>query len=524
MRFLRKWGYWLLFGFIIVVTAFSVATVWPSEPDRYLPNFVPWPEGKGVKFPWFKIEGGEISGVLLDRRAMRLGLDLQGGTRLVLQADTSGIGEGSISDALDGAIKVLERRVNAFGLAESELQRQGSNRISVQLPGIDPEDARDLVGKTALLEWRVWKEDQAGNVAVLQPDGTEEYVAPANLPVDENGQLNLENVVWVPATAVGSDGQEHALTGRYLQQNTYIRSNPVTGVPEVIFQMTGEGARLLEQVTSQFIGKPIAFFLDGEPLRGEDGKILAPYVRSTISDQGVITGLSRADAHLLSIQVNAGALPVPLTTVQQEEVDATLGESAVQASVIAGEVAILLIMLFMILYYRLPGVLAALALFVYTSMVLAIFKIWPVTLTLSGVAAFVLSIGMAVDANILIFERMKEELRLGRSLTAAIDTGFSRAWPSIRDSNISTFITCAILIWFGNALGTTQVEGFGFTLAIGVAVSMFSAISVTRTFLHLLVGTPLARRLGWFGADVAEARAILAEARPVAGGADAEAR
>jgi preprotein translocase subunit SecD len=524
MRFLRKWGYWLLLGFILITTAFSVATVWPSEPDRYLPDFVPWPQGKGIKFPWFKIEGGEISGVLLDRRAMRLGLDLQGGTRLVLQADTSGIEEGSISDALDGAIKVLERRVNAFGLAESELQRQGSNRISVQLPGIDPEDARNLVGRTALLEWRVWKEDASGNVAVLQPDGTEQFVAPANLPLDQSGRIDMENVVWVPATAEGSDGQEKELTGRFLQQNTYIRSNPITGAPEVIFQMTGEGSHLLEQITSEEIGKPLAFFLDGEPLRGEDGRILAPIVQSTITDTGVITGLNRADAHLLSIQVNAGALPVPLTTVQQEEVDATLGESAVKESVIAGEVAILLIMLFMILYYRLPGILAAAALFVYTSMVLAVFKIWPVTLTLSGVAAFVLSIGMAVDANILIFERMKEELRLGRSLTAAIDTGFSRAWPSIRDSNISTFITCGILIWFGDTLGTAQVEGFGFTLAIGVAVSMFSAITVTRTFLHVVVGTPFARRMGFFGADVVEARAILAEARPVAGGADAEAR
>jgi preprotein translocase subunit SecD len=185
-------------------------------------------------------------------------------------------------------------------------------------------------------------------------------------------------------------------------------------------------------------------------------------------------------------------------------------------------VAILLIMLFMVLYYRLPGVLAAVALFVYTSMLLAIFKIWPVTLTLSGVAAFVLSIGMAVDANILIFERLKEELRLGRSLRAAVDTGFARAWPSIRDSNISTFITCFILIVYGDQMGAPLVEGFGLTLFIGVALSMFSAITVTRTFLRLLVGTPLAQRMSWFGPDLVEIRAAVAEARPVAGGADAE--
>ena len=513
---MRSWVNRLILAFIVVVTVFSVATVWPSEPDRYLPGFVPWPEGKGAKFPWVDIEGSEISGTMLERRAMRLGLDLQGGTRLVLEADTSGIEEGQIGDALDGAIKILERRVNAFGLAESEIQRQGSNRISVQLPGIDPEDARNLVGRTALLEFRKMKEDASGNVAVLGATGEEEFVPAAQVPPD------LANVVWVPATAVGSDGTETVLTGRYLNQNTFVRADPVIGTPEVIFQMTDEGARLLEQVTTELVGKPMAFFLDSEPLRGEDGHVLAPVVQSVITDQGRITGLSARDARLLSIQVNAGALPVPLTTVQQEEVDATLGEDAVKSSVIAGEVAILVIMLFMVLNYRLPGVLASAALFAYTSMVLAIFKIWPVTLTLSGVAAFVLSIGMAVDANILIFERMKEELRLGRSLTAAIDAGFSRAWPSIRDSNVSTFITCGILIWFGDQMGVALVEGFGLTLAIGVAVSMFSAITVTRTFLRLLVGTPLARQLSWFGPDLVEARAAMAAVRPVAGGADAE--
>jgi preprotein translocase subunit SecD len=513
---MRNRGYWLLFAFIILLAGFSVVTVWPSEPDRYLPSFIPWPEGKGIKFPWVEFNGNEITGKLLERRAMRLGLDLQGGTRLVLEADTSGIDQKSIGDAMDGAIKILERRVNAFGLAESEIQRQGSNRISVQLPGISPDDARNLVGRTALLEWRKMKEDAAGNVAVLQPDGTEKFVPPAEIPAGR------ENVVWVPATAKGDDGTEKELTGRYLRENTYVRSNPITGAPEVIFSMTGEGSRLLEQITTEELKKPLAFFLDNEPLRGEDGHVLAPIVQSVITDQGVITGLSAKDARLLSIQVNAGALPVPLHTIQQEEVDATLGADAVKKSVIAGEVAILLIMLFMVLYYRLPGVMAAAALFVYTSMLLAIFKIWPVTLTLSGVAAFVLSIGMAVDANILIFERMKEELRLGRSLTAAIDTGFSRAWPSIRDSNVSTFITCAILIWFGDSLGATLVEGFGLTLAIGVAASMFSAITVTRTFLHLLVGTPLARRLSFFGADLEEERAAIAEVSPVAGGSDSE--
>ena len=188
--------------------------------------------------------------------------------------------------------------------------------------------------------------------------------------------------------------------------------------------------------------------------------------------------------------------------VQQQDVDATLGENAVRNSVIAGEVALILIMVFMVLYYRLPGVVASLALIIYTGFVLAVFKLWPITLTLAGVGAFVLSVGVAVDANILIFERMKEELRVGRNLIGAVNDGFNRAWSSIRDSNISTLITCAILYWFGNQFDESSIKGFAVTLAIGVAVSMFSAITVTRTFLLLIVRyRPIARRLWLFIPD-----------------------
>jgi preprotein translocase subunit SecD len=325
----------------------------------------------------------------------------------------------------------------------------------------------------------------------------------------------------VPATATGSDGLEKELTGRFMKPNTYMSSHPVTGVPILNFEMTSEGAPLLEQVTTRLQGLPMAFFLDGEPIRGGDNSVIAPIVRAVISDQGIIEGLLADDARLLSIQLNAGAFPVPLRVIQQEEVDATLGEDSVQKSVIAGEVAILVVMLFMILYYRLPGVLASLALFVYVSIVLALFKIWPVTLTLAGIAAFILSVGMAVDANILIFERLKEELRSGRSLVAAIEAGFSRAWTSIRDSNVSTLITCAILFWFGDQFGASLVKGFALTLGIGVLVSMFSAITVTRTFLRLTIGTPLARRLGWWVPDLAVVRGPAGAVTPAAGSASA---
>lgn len=505
---MRSWLNRAILVAIIVMAALSVVTVWPSEPDRYLPGFIPWPEGKGIKFPWVRTEGGAILGHMKEARAMRLGLDLRGGTRLVMEADTSQAPDVDVDQALEAASRIIERRVNAFGVAESEIQRQGSDRLAVQLPDIDPDEALKLVGRTAVLEFREPKVDASGNILTCEggtvtydppgcDGGQETPVSPSSLTVQME-----ESVIWEQAQATGNDGLVKDLTGRFLKPNTFVASNSITGVPELRFEMTGEGSNLLKQVTTRLVGLPMPFFLDGEPIRGQDGSIIAPTVRSVISDQGVITDLTVDDARLLSIQLNAGAFPVPLRVVQQEEVDATLGDDSVKKSVIAGEVAILVVMLFMVLYYRLPGVLASLALFVYTSLVLAIFKVWPVTLTLAGIAAFILSVGMAVDANILIFERTKEELRVGRSLVAAIDAGFSRAWSSIRDSNVSTLITCAILFWFGDQFGASLVKGFALTLGIGVLVSMFSAITVTRTFMRLTIGTPLARRVSWWVPDM----------------------
>jgi preprotein translocase subunit SecD len=508
---MRGWRNRTLLGFILILAVFSVVTVWPSEPDRYLPSFIPWPIGQGIKFPWVKVNSGAISFHFKEARAMRLGLDLQGGTRLVLQADTSQTPDVNVDQALATATNIIERRVNAIGVSESEIQRQGSDRLAIQLPGIDPAQAAKLVGQTAVLEFRQPKFDQNNDILTCQGgtvtydppgcDGGQEVAVPAQ---SITGQTE-ESIIWVPAEAVGSDGLQKDLTGRFLKNNTFVSANNV-GLPILNFEMTKDGAPLLDQVTNRLIGLPMAFFLDGEPIRGTDNRILAPTVRAVISDKGIIEGLSADDARLLSIQLNGGALPVPLKVIQQEEVDATLGEDSVQQSVIAGEVALLIVMLFMTLFYRLPGALASLALFVYTSIVLAIFKVWPVTLTLAGIAAFVLSVGMAVDANILIFERTKEELRAGRSLVAAIEAGFTRAWSSIRDSNVSTLITCAILYYFGDQFGASLVKGFAFTLAIGVLVSMFSAIMVTRTFLRLTIGTPLARHLGWWVADLAPVR------------------
>ncbi len=448
---------------IVALTAAAIYVIWPSQPDRFLPAGVPWPEGRGIAIGDF------------ERREMRLGLDLQGGTRLLLRAEVPENFEGDLDSALDGTTRVLRRRVDASGVAEAEITRQGEINISVQLPGLTPEEARSLLGRTAQLRF-----------CEAVPTGTQ----PTTEACDAAGE-------WQVATGQ-IDGQEQALTGGYLRSNSFVGFDDL-GNPFVGFEFQDVGGQLFEQITRRHLGEQIAIFLDEELLS-------APVVNSVISDAGTITNLPLQRARELVVQLNAGALPLELTVLQEQTVDATLGQDSVQQSVLAGEIGLMLVALFMILYYRLPGVLSALALVVYTALTLAVFKLIPVTLTLAGIGAFVLSVGMAVDANILIFERMKEELRAGRSYASSIEAGFSRAWPSIRDSNVTTLITCAILYILGGGvevpfLGTFDaplVQGFAVTLAVGVLVSMFSAIVVTRTLLAALIGTRIARQRDWF--------------------------
>jgi preprotein translocase subunit SecD len=503
----------LMLLFVLTLTTFALFVAFPSDPNRYLPDFIPWPVEKCVG----KICIGKgIDALGVERREMRLGLDLRGGTRLVLQADLSANPDIDLNEALNSAVDVIERRVNAFGVAESITERVGSNRIQVQLPGISADEALDQIGRTAQLQFMEMARDENGNVILESPDGT---TTTQPLETVLNDPTLVQSARFVPVTVVDKDGVQHILDGRYLDRNE-IRADrsSITNLPQLLFGMTSEGGELLAIATARLSNppQPLAFFLDDDPIRGDDGRIIAPLVQQQLSDNGVINGLNFADARSLATLLRTGAFPVPLTVVQQEEVDATLGDSAVVDSVQAGLIAILAVMAFMIAYYRLPGALAAASLFVYVSLTLAVFKLWPVTITSAGMAAFVLSVGMAVDANILIFERMKEELRLGRSLLGAIDAGFSRAWTSIRDSNVATLIICMILYWFGDQFGASLVKGFALTLALGVLVSMFSAITVSRTFLHALVGSPVMRHLWLFGADVEDARAT-AVSRPVAG-------
>jgi len=306
---------------------------------------------------------------------------------------------------------------------------------------------------------------------------------------------------WVPTTAI-VNGQEKVLNSAYFKENTYIDTDDFNRIL-LIFEWNSEGSQLSEQITGRMIGEPLGIFLSDEPLLGDDGEPIAPIVRSKITDRGQIEGLSLTEATELSQLLNAGRIPLPLTPIYDQTVSPILGADFIDMSVKAGIIGIILVMLFIIAYYRLSGVLACLALLFYGALVLALFKLIPVTLTLAGLGGFILSIGMAVDANVLIFERMKEELRTGRTLGAGIEAGFNRAWTAIRDSNFTTFIVCGILYWMGNILvAGAPVKGFAVTLFIGVAVSMFTAIVVTRTLLRLFVGGRLARKTSLFSVSV----------------------
>jgi len=408
---------------------------------------------------------------LFGREAMRLGLDLQGGIHMVYQADLSSVESGQGDEAINGAIAVIERRINILGVTEPVIQKQGADRILVELPGIkEAEKAKRLIGQTALLEFQE--------------------------RVEKDGETK-----WVPATAVVS-GQEKALTSSYFRENTYVGTGDF-GEVLLLFEWNSEGSKLSGEITGRLIGEPLGIFLSGEPLLGDDGEPIAPIVQSKITDRGQIEGLSLNEAQELSQLLNAGRIPIPLNPIYEQTVSPILGADFIDMSVKAGIIGIILVMLFMMIYYRLSGVLASLALIFYGTLVLALFKLIPVTLTLAGLGGFILSIGMAVDANVLIFERMKEELRTGRTLGAGIEAGFNRAWTAIRDSNVTTFIVCGILYWVGSSIvAGAPVMGFAVTLSIGVAVSMFTAIVVTRTLLRLFVGSRLAKRTSLFSVSV----------------------
>jgi len=418
-----------------------------------------------------------VNNGLIFHKDFQLGLDLKGGSYLLYEADLSKK-DPSLTDAqVMAAVQTkIERRVNSTGTTEPIIQLQGNNRILVQLPGIkNISDAIDAIGAVGLLEFKEEQLDSSGNVMN-----------------DANGQP-----IWIPATALGSDGvTQEALTGKYLKPNVALQLDSL-GKPEVAFEWNAEGAKLFGEITTVLYNngvnsKPLGIFLDNQ-------LISAPTVQAVITDKGVINNMTLVEAKKLILELNSGSLDVPLKVIQQTDVDATLGADSLRKSLTAGLIGIACVAFFMIVYYRIPGLVATVALGIYAAILLAIFKIIPITLTLPGIAGFVISTGMAVDANVLIFERMKEELKRGLTIKMAVQEGFHRAWPSIRDSNFSTLITCIILYWFGGTFGAFMVKGFAVTLALGVLISLFSAITVTRTFLTQMVNNGMMTNLTLYG-------------------------
>ena len=544
---------------ILAVATFCIVVTWPGNPGKYLPGFIPWPSGAGLSVGGFErnefrlgldLAGGVSvtleaagsaapvrEGESLNDFAARQDVPLA--TLLDLNPDLARLDAAEhdrpladtistvilpldpdldLSEEIEQARLIIEERVNGFGVSEAEVTIVGGDRINAQIPGVSAAQAAGLVGSTALLEFR--EIDPVFPLAPLPVDplAVRTTLVDAFDPAARQGGPDArprlsetrvadptEDVIlaprrsgeppvrWIPARGL-LDGEEVSLTGTFLIADSITRTLDGVGQPALTFEFDDDGAELFEQITGRLVTAqaPLGIFVDGR-------LISAPNVNAVISRSGIITGLSDDDARTLRLQLRAGALPINFQTIQQTEVAATLGEDSVIDTVQAGLIAFLAIVVFMVVYYRLPGLLAALALFVYAAMVMATFKLVPVTLTLAGIAGFVLSVGLAVDGNILIFERMKEELRLGRSLQGAIEAGWNRAWPAIRDGNVSTLITVAILWFFADALNANLIKSFAIALLVGTIFSMVTAIFVTRTFLNALVGFRLTRRPWLFG-------------------------
>lgn len=559
---------WIAFGAIVVVAVFAFLFASPR-----IPKFIPFYD--------------QISSI-----KPKLGLDLQGGTRLLYQADLSAVPSADSASAMSGVRDVIERRVNAFGVSEPLVQVSGDDRLIVELAGInDVSQAIKMIGETPLLEFK--EEAPAGtpNIPTITPEAKpftdqelseikkyneeaynkakdilgrvqkgEDFGALAKQlsedegSKDKNGELGylkkgalvpeFETVIFdklndgqlysepvktsfgyhiikrlgqkgegenkevnsahiliktkseVPQADIDlaklqqdANWQNTNLSGKQLK-SAAVQFDPQTGNPHVSLEFNDEGGKLFAEITRRNVNKRVAIFLDGQP-------ISMPTVQEEITGgQAVISGtFSLPEAKELAQRLNAGALPVPISLLSQQTIGATLGINSLEKSLVAGVIGFLLIAFFMISFYRVPGLIATLALILYTAVSLTIFELLGVTLTVAGIAGFILSLGMAVDANVLIFERTREELKTGKSLGNAIEDGFSRAWLSIRDSNISSLITCAVLIW----LGTSFVKGFAITLSLGILISMFSAITVSKTLLRLVAIKYFDEHRGWFG-------------------------
>jgi preprotein translocase subunit SecD len=438
-----------------IVALIGIVAVWIDIPKHQFP----FPFG----YPGIRVNAGPIR--YEQEIKTHLGLDLQGGTQLVLQLRPPEGNTESLLDINDRTRRVIDRRINELGVSEPVIQAQGDDKIIVELPGVsDIEQARQIVTRQAFLEFKV----------------------PDDATADQNDFKSLDP----------------KLTGENLAQTYVTFEGQAATQPVVAFEFRGADGDRWMNLTKTYVNQRVQITLDGQ-------EISSPVIEEPFDQpRGIIRGgFTTESARELSLLLNSGALPVPLEVVQSTRVDATLGRDSVNKSLIAGAVGLLLVGAFMVTYYRLPGALAVIALLYYTAVTYAIFRMVPVTLTLAGIAGFILSIGMAVDANVLTFERLKEELRSGKSLRAAVDAGRVRAFPSIFYSNLATIITAAILFNFG----TGTVKGFAFTLGIGVAVSFLSAVIVTQILLQAAVRLEALRARPLYGVESRVERVVPVE-------------
>ncbi len=430
-------------------------------------------------------------------KPFNLGLDVKGGVHLEYQADLAQVAQDDRVGVMEGVKDLIDRRINSYGVAEPQIQVSGENRLIVELPGIESvQQAIEWIGQTPWLEFSESRSEEDSQKIVDKINELQGKTGEEILQVPEF-EIGLQNPYFMPTE----------LTGKYLKKAS-LNYDQNTGRPIVELAFDEEGAKIFEQVTERNVSKPLAIYLDGYSIidTNDDGQIdnsdlYAPNVVEKISGgKAQITGLASVqEAKTLVKRLNEGALPVPLgEPIAQQKVGPTLGAISLEQTVTAGVIGFLLVMLFMIAYYRLPGLLASLALALYGALLLAVFKLIGVTMSLAGIGGFILSAGMAVDANILIFSRLKEELRSGKGLALSVEEGFNRAWPAIRDGNFTT-VAVALILFF---LGTSFVKGFAATLIWGIMLSMYSAIVVTRTFLRIMAGTRLGK-FGWLWKPIA---------------------
>ncbi len=457
---------WLIV--VILLTAFAIWVVLPNTQGIHLDT-----DGDGKPDINLNV-------------TQQLGLDLVGGLRILLTAQLPA-GSYTQSDLQQTANNVA-RRVDALGVTSPTVQVVGSNHILVELPGIsDEKTAIDTLQQTALLEFVDFSGLTSAQVNSLQNGKVLTDYQVQNQHVDNSkGDRQVNPQTGQPFTTVITGADLQSAAAQLQTNNQWVIS----------FQLTSNGSAKFGPFTAAHIGQPLAIVLDGSVLS-------APVINSRLDTGGIIQGnFTQQSANQLALQLRSGALPIPLSVDSAQTVGATLGQESVNQSIRAGILGVVVVLLFMFIYYRVPGVAADLALLVFIVLNFAIFKLIPVTLTLPAIIGFLISIGTAVDGNILIFERIKEELRKGSPLDIALDDGFKRAWKSIRDSNFSTIIICGILFLFGQTPGASIVAGFALTLALGLIINLFTAVLVTRTFLHLMVGIarrPLAERTWLLG-------------------------